>query len=107
MEGKWQISTGGAASAPIWGPQGREIFYLEQGGLMKVDVGAGAGVSFSRPQKVCNVPASLFSISDISEDGKRFLVTISAEEEQVGVTQLNVVSGWFSVLEKKFSSLEY
>lgn len=106
MNGRWQVSTGGVTSAPIWGPQGKELFYTERGNLMKVDITGEPNITFSRSQKVCTMPLSLFGLHDISRDGTKFLITVSAEENSVQLTQLNVVVGWFSELRQKFASLK-
>jgi len=105
MNGRWQISTGGASSAPIWGPRGNELFYAEKGNLMKVDVSGAPHVIFSRPQMVCPLPSSLFGLYDITTDGRKFLITVSAEENAVALTQLNVVVGWFTELKQKLATL--
>jgi len=106
MNGKWQISTAGVSSEPIWNSSGNELFYAEQGTLMKVDVAAAPNITFSHPTKVCTLPSSLFAIYDIDRNGKQFLITVSAEENNLALTQLNVVVGWFDELERKFASVQ-
>jgi serine/threonine-protein kinase len=105
MDGKWQISTGGASSPGIWSPDGSELFFAERGYLMKVDVTKGPGIVFSRPIRVCDLPPSLFGLYDVTADGKKFLITVSAEGNTAGLTQLNVIVGWFGELQQKFASL--
>ncbi len=104
MNGKWQISTGGTSSAPIWSPTGNELFFVEKGNLMKVDVKRTPNLTFSRPQRVCAMPGSLFGVYDITRDGKRFLINLSAEENDTTITQMNVVVGWFDELKHKFAT---
>jgi TolB protein len=106
MKGKWQISTGGTSSAPIWSPRGNELFYTEQGSLMKVDVTGAPTITFSRPQRVCSLPPSLFGFYDIARDGNKFLVTVAPAEDPVSLTQLNLVVGWFTELRQKFTALK-
>ncbi len=106
MNGKWQISTGGVGSDPIWSPSGEELFYRADDNLMKVDVVRTPKISFSRPHKICSTSKSMFGIHDITRDGKKFLVTISAEDKNVSLTQLNVVVGWFDELEKRFVTVQ-
>lgn len=105
LSGKWQISTEGASAAPIWSPDGTELFYTEQGFLVKVDVSQVPGMAFSRPQKVCALPLSLFGMHDISRDGKRFLITLAPESRLEALVQLNVVVKWFDELNQEFSTL--
>ncbi len=101
MNGKWQISNGGIDYAPIWDPSGKALYYSQAGTLLKVDVSQEPTISFSPPQKIITLPASVISIHDVSSDGKKFLVT-SAEETTTNATQLTVVLGWFSELRQKF-----
>jgi WD40 repeat protein len=105
LNGKWQISSGGATSPAVWGKKGQELFYTEQGNLMKVDVTGEPGVSFSPPGKVCSLPPSFYSLNGITHDGMKFLVAIAAKDD-VDATHLNVVIGWFSELKRKFASLQ-
>jgi serine/threonine-protein kinase len=105
LGGKWQISTGGAAIPAIWSPDGRELFYLEKGNLMKVDVATSPVVNFSTPRVVCAVPPSTYSVFQTSNDGRRFLVAIT-ESSSIIATQVNVVVGWFDELRQKFLSVK-
>jgi len=106
LKGKWQISSEGASAAPIWSPDGSELFYAEMGFLVKVDVYRDPAITFSRPQRVCALPPSLFGLYDISRDGKRFLVTVTPQSRVESLTQLNVIVRWFDELDLKFSSLK-
>ncbi len=105
MNGKWVISNGGVDCAPVWDPPGKALYYAQTGTVLKVDVSQEPTISFSPPQKIVTLPASVISIHDISRDGNKFLVT-SAEEITANATQLTVVLGWFSELRQKFSSLK-
>jgi hypothetical protein len=71
---------------------------------MKVDVTVKPAITFSRPQRMCPIPQSVYGFNDIAPDGKRFLVTLSAVDSTAAVSQLNVVAGWFTELGKKFGS---
>ncbi|HLF15178.1 MAG TPA: protein kinase [Bacteroidota bacterium] len=103
LGGKWQISTGGSSSPPIWSRQGKELFYTGQGKLMKVDVSYEPAVHFSAPRPVCDLPTSIFLVYDISPDGRQFLIGLS-ESSKVLATEVNVVVGWFGELKQKFLS---
>jgi len=105
MKGKWQISTGGIDYAPIWDPGGKELFFAENGTLMKVDVSQEPNVTFSTPQKICSLPDSLAGFHDVTRDGNKFLVTVS-ENANVKATELTMVLGWFTELGQKFSALK-
>ncbi len=103
--GKWQISTGGSSSLPIWSRQGKELFYVEQGKLMKVDVSYEPVVHFSAPRTVCELPPSTLLVYDIAPDGQKFLIGLS-ESSKVLATEVNVVVGWFGELKQKFLSVK-
>jgi serine/threonine-protein kinase len=94
-----QVSTDGGAS-PLWGPDGRELFYWNAGftKLMRVAISPG-------PAPSAGTPALLFEFSglrsgylrtfDIAPDGRRFLVLKAQPTEVVSVTELKLVRTWF------------
>jgi Tol biopolymer transport system component len=47
--GKWQVSAEGGTE-PRWSPDGRRLYYRNQGKLFGVSVGTGASFTVSRPQ---------------------------------------------------------
>ncbi len=98
--GKWQISTGGG-SFPVWGRDGKELYYIAADGkMMAVDVKSG-------PKFDPGVPRSLFDVRtdltvfgdgyDVGNDG-RFLIPVSVE--QSGTTPITVVLNWQGGLKK-------
>ncbi len=103
--GKWQISTGGATSPAMWSPDGSGLYYSEQGKMMRVDVSKTPSVHFSTPRVVCDLPASTFLVYQVSNDGKRFLISL-AESAHIIATQVNVVVGWADELKQKFLSVK-
>jgi serine/threonine-protein kinase len=94
-----QVSTDGGMS-PLWGPDGRELFYWNTGftKLMRVEVSPGPNLS-------AGTPALLFEFSayrsgflrtfDIAPDGRRFLVQKALAPVPVPVTELKLVRQWF------------
>jgi len=80
---KWQISSTGGV-VPRWSNDGRELFYIQDGSLMAVEISRGE--SFR-----AGVPAPLFSVRSstdilatterfaVSADGKRFLFALPPE----------------------------
>jgi len=98
---KHQISLTGGVQ-PLWGPDGREVFFLKPTGemaLMSTDVTLGE-VFQSRP------PRRLFSVQTfpssgltrhyaISKDGKRFLVAV---RQPLPSAPLTVLVNWLSSL---------
>jgi Tol biopolymer transport system component/tRNA A-37 threonylcarbamoyl transferase component Bud32 len=102
--GKWQISTDGGA-APLWAPNGKELFYVNGNQMMAVDVRTG-------PAFNAGTPKMLFEGSydqrgggngpnfDISPDGQRFLMIKTAGQPSAS-GQINVVLNWFEELKAK------
>ena len=99
-EGKWQISNGGGDLAG-WSMDGKELFYINNQSLMKVDVLAGTTFDFSVPQKVCEIPSNA-NFADSSPDGEKFLVVVS-RAGRLGIPQLEVVTEWFELVKGKFT----
>ena len=102
-DGKWQISRDGGES-PVWGPNGRELFYRSLNGqsMMVVKV-------TTEPTFAAGSPEVLFTGSyffgagrnyDISPNGQRFLMIKEAEEEERQQGQINVVLNWFEELKR-------
>jgi len=104
-EGRWQISRDGG-SRPIWGPDGRELFYLSRGGqLTAVPIQAGSSFTFGNPEVVFEGPylaSGLFRQTyDISPDGKRFLmIKEGSPDAEAGPTQVIVVQNWLEELKR-------
>jgi Tol biopolymer transport system component len=103
MNGKWQVSNGGVDNAPIWDPLGSALYYVQEGALMKVNVGQEPAIRFSAPQEMFELPQSVITVHDISRDGKKFIVTV-AEESSVQAEQLTIVLNWSAELRQKFST---
>jgi hypothetical protein len=94
-----QVSRDGATS-PLWGPDGRELFYWNVGftTLMRVAITPG-------PTPSAGTPALLFEFSgqrsgslrtfDITPDGRRFLIQKAQVTEPVPVTELKLIRRWF------------
>ncbi len=100
--GKWQVSSSGGTK-PLWGPDGKELFYLgSENTLMVAQLESG-----ERSLKVGQVE-SLFQASftqgvdgwtyDIAPDGQRFLASVS--QEQAAGSPITVVINWPADLEK-------
>jgi len=88
--GLWTISTAGGVK-PLWNPDGRELFYLQDGQprqLMVVQVDpSGPTFAHQRPQALIPWPYDLGNEGrsyDVSRDGRRFLTTKAVESETGG-----------------------
>ena len=76
---KWQVSVGGGQQ-PAWRGDGRELFYLNDEGMLLSVAVAGGGPSpvFSAAQPLFSVgrPRNTQANYDVTRDGKRFLVAV-------------------------------
>ena len=107
MKGEfWPISTGGG-TRPLWGPDGRELFYLTlDRRLMIVTIqtdpifkAGSAKVWFEEPYFV-GTAGYLGRTYDISPDGRRFLV-IKESDEASAPMSMTVVLNWFEELKAR------
>ncbi len=98
-EGKWQVSKDGGTGAK-WRGDGKEIIFTSPNStLMAVDVnGSGAAFQMGAPQKLFTLPAN--TGRDMTADGKRFLLTVSAGQDQNAQTPITVVLNWEADLRK-------
>jgi eukaryotic-like serine/threonine-protein kinase len=103
--GRWQISTTGGRQ-PVWGRDGRELFFISDETVMAVDVhasrppgqGSAAGFEWSAPRALfkisnLNIPGYPYSFA-VSPDGQRFVATVATTggEPQRFTTLLNWTS---------------
>ena len=112
--GRWPISTTGGSRA-AWARNGRELFYLDDTGVLtSVTVQAkGEAFSASAPAKVLNAPyfagTTTLGLSlrgyDVSPDGQRFLMIkeIGAAGDQPSrpLSRIVVVLNWFEELKAR------
>jgi Tol biopolymer transport system component len=103
-DGKWQVSTHGGAQ-PRWRRDGKELFYLAPDGkLMAAAVKAGLPTfETGTPEALFNtgITASFVERRNhyvVTRDGQRFLVNISAEDENSA--PITVVMNWDAALIK-------
>ena len=110
-KGRWQVSTNGA-TAPLWSPNGRELFYLgeEEGAAMSVPVETGQAFSAGTPKKLFpftpymgggSTPGTAW---DIHPDGKRFLMMKlpgAAPSAPAGARKFIIVLNWFEELKQR------
>ena len=105
---KYQISATGIS--PLWSPDGKEIFYFDQGGLFLKSVATRPTFTFGNPVAVPS-SGSLYLFGglnatrrfDISPDG-RFIAVIGSGQTASGTLtapQIQVVLNWFDELKAK------
>lgn len=100
--GRWQISTGGGQE-PHWSPDGRELYYRNNGSLMVVPIETRTGFQAGTPKNLFGEIYDLRSNSgetyDVDPRGGRFLL-IRPPKEEVSSAQVKVVLNWFSELRR-------
>ena len=100
QNGQWLISSGGG-TRPLWGPDGRELFYLAPGArLMAVGVESEPSFAPGIAEEVfggyyVGAPGRTY---DISPDGKRFLMI--KESGSASSTEFILVQNWFEELKR-------
>ena len=100
--GKWQISIEGGGE-PVWGRNGRQLYYRHSDRMMAVDVTTTASFSAGKPRPLFEgrymaIPA--FTSYDVAPDGQRFLM-VKETEPQEAPKQINVVMNWMEELISK------
>ena len=94
---KWQVSSDGGA-APLWSPDGKEIFFLSGMKFMAVPVELKGDDFRAGAPKVLFENHEVLGF-DVSRDGRRFLV---AENPNPGISShLDVVTNWPSEVRRK------
>jgi Tol biopolymer transport system component len=100
--GKWRVSGAGAGVAPRWRSDGKEIFYLDDGGRM-----LSVPVTFDEQAPRLGVARVLFRTPglgraqyQVSRDGSRFLLPVPAPGSQ-GETPLSFVLNWPTLFRSK------
>ncbi len=89
--GKIQVSSQGG-SDPVWGRQGRELFYRSGDKMMAVDIPPAPGSQIGTPRVLFG---GGYTGYDVSADGQRFLMVKSGGAAPP-VTELNVVLNWLA-----------
>jgi serine/threonine-protein kinase len=94
--GKWQISNEGA-TAFVWAPDGRAIFYKKDNKFWRVAITTSPSFIAGRPELLFEGD---YESWDIAPDGKRFLV-IKDEAAESAPKHLNLVLNWFEDLKAR------
>jgi serine/threonine protein kinase/WD40 repeat protein len=110
--GRWQISTNGG-SGPLWSPNGQELLYQSNEGMMVVDVETEPTFRPGNPKSLFRgtyYSPSLAQVAipqwDIHPDGKRFLMIkdlqTTDEDSAGGIPhKFIVVTNWFEELKQR------
>jgi Tol biopolymer transport system component len=100
QEGKWQISNGGAYQAtPAWRRDGKELYYVSADRfLMAVEVSSSPTFQPGTPKRLFAFPPTVTSTFDVTPDGQRFLLPVSADNAQE--SPFTMVLNWQAGLKK-------
>ena len=105
---KWQISTNGVSSPPVWQRDGKQLFYPENGNIMGVDIATQPTFHASTPRVIVpvkamgNFPSGPFGFN-VSPDGQRFLIR-QQSSEGAHTAQINVILNWREELRRRSAS---
>jgi Tol biopolymer transport system component len=91
---KWLVSKGGGG-LPVWGPDGKELFYLSlTNQVMAVDIDTSKGFQAGTPRRMFASPVLTAPTVrwDVTPDGKRFL--FAAPPSASRVIPFTVVLNW-------------
>jgi Tol biopolymer transport system component len=100
LDRRWTVSTQGGTQ-PVWGPNGKEIFYRNGDKMMVVDVTTASEVKLSAPrvlfeQRYAYGAGITIPNYDVTPDGQRFIMV---KDEATG-SRLNVVLNWSAELNR-------
>lgn len=106
--GRWQVSPGGGFQ-PLWGPDGRELFYRDStAAVMRVGIERGPGWAATTPTRMFAAGQYFFGAGeafgrgyDISRDGRRFLMIKDVTPDPSSAPTIVVVQNWFEELRQK------
>jgi serine/threonine-protein kinase len=105
--GRWQISTSGGVK-PVWAPNGRELFYLNNNALYVVAIQTTPAFSPGNPVKLFDMRPIAGVVGaryyDVSRDGQRFVVIKEPQptDSSAAASQsLVVVVHWIEELKAK------
>jgi len=106
-ESRWQLSTDGG-SEPIWGRDGRELFYRRGNAIIAVPIVTEPTFQFGAPRELFRraIASQLYfdgtdrgAPFDVAPDGRFLIVTES--EDELAVRPFYVVENWFEELKAR------
>jgi serine/threonine-protein kinase len=101
-QGKWQVSVDGGQS-PLWSPDGRELYYLNEDAIMAAQVNTEPTFSPGKPKTLFrgNYVTGYQENPewDITPDGKRFIMIkpvagVGDESSTESPRKINIVLNW-------------
>ena len=105
LKGKWQVSLGGG-TAPVWAPDGKEIYYVTAANkMMAIPIKTSPVFSAGPPRELFDASQMFFPNNpitnyDISPDGKRFIMVQNSKASN-RIASFNYVQNWITELGSK------
>jgi eukaryotic-like serine/threonine-protein kinase len=96
--GIWQVST---ETLPVWGPAGKELFFLNQDKVYVAEIAEQNGVPKPGSPKLLFYAGGVGNVTnpfDVDSDGRRFLFISSVEN--TSTRPLTLVTNWTATLSK-------
>jgi len=97
--GKWQISLGGGA-LPVWRADGKELFFLAEGGkVMSAEINIAGGFQSAAPRQLFQADIKNRGDMwpyDVRADGQEFLINVLVEGKSAA--PLTIVLNWNAAL---------
>jgi hypothetical protein len=105
--GKWQVSIDGG-QAPLWAPNGRELFHVSRNREMMVaTVANGATPELGPRQRLFRLAPDIYLTElerytpfDITRDGQRFIMARQLPRDPRDIAPLTVTENWFDELQR-------
>ena len=104
--GRWQFSSGGGQE-PVWSPDGRELFYRDQGGGQVLSAPVQTDPTFQPGNPEVLFEGQYYPARgrtyDIAPDGQRFLMIKEGTEtdDTSAAGQIIIVENWFEELKAR------
>jgi hypothetical protein len=97
-----QVSQDGG-NRPVWGPDGRELFYRRSPTMMAVPIAAETPLAFGNPEALFDRSFLPYFGYDVAPDGQRFLIyrDIEPTEDTPPSNELIVVLNWLAELQSR------
>jgi Tol biopolymer transport system component len=96
---RWRVSTAGG-TLPRWARSGRELFFVDEAGLMMVPMDGDPAVAAAGASRIWTMPASAGERAvdyDVAPDGSRFLAILEKRSTS-GAASVIVVRNWLAEL---------
>jgi Tol biopolymer transport system component len=95
LSNRWRIPAA-TAIQPDWSPDGRELYYLENGALMVISVDPASGPAIERPRLLLEGP---YADYDVAPDGRFLAIRQPEQPDSSTFDRISVVQNWLAEFE--------